>query len=641
MGIRYLSLTISPYGEPRVLGSDTRVVIDGPAFAYHIIRLCSPKHGSTSPFAQPSYQLLGSTAVAWLDELESQGPEVAAIYFDGHLPRDKVAERLERFRKVSRQLNSFFLATPHGVAETKSGTAPVGQNRLFSSSSNKSQWAAGTLPPPPLAVQAICDALRQSDRYGDLTQLVPEEADCYCADSVRIHGGDVVLTSDSDLLVFDLGEEGSVVFLNDIELGGAATKPDGLHVQRSYSPAKIAKRLGLPAKYGVSALAFELYMDSHPPEGKLLENARQATAIKESPGAYLTFMKQYSLFPLELGSSTALTPAELCNMDSKLSELAIQCLSLSSPESGSGNPAESSGPDRDCSPLRIFLPTLVDAWTHASAWEMGSSIRELAYRILRLGLPKQPAEVQEYRRLTTAASSGGTRVSLPGVDAAGEVAKSCTELMAQISKIRDPLSRNQKDEDTSSDLVWAVLSMYQDIQQSQDSGKESLVLHLLSRGTDPDGAIRDCGTWDVLHVVAQLQATLYSLRMLKQALDFAASRAARKDADGDGKPPFPPALEELSTLLSYHLPPITAHCSVHEIKDLPRRLKEAGGLELLRDLAGLKEPIKFGADAARLAKKKRKRSAQTERKGSDSKPGPRPAAITRNMFSLLDALGTG
>ncbi|KLU85976.1 hypothetical protein MAPG_04995 [Magnaporthiopsis poae ATCC 64411] len=640
MGIRYLTVTTSPYGEPRVLGSDTRVVIDGPAFAYHIIGVCSPKHGPTSPFAQPSYELLGSTAVAWLDELERQGPQVAAIYFDGHLPRDKLAERLDRFRGVSRQLNNFFLATPHGVAESESRTSPVDRNKLFSSSSNRPSWAAGTLPPPPLAVQAICDALRQSDRYGDLTQLVPEEADCYCADSVRIHGGGVVLTSDSDLLVFELGEEGSVVFLKDIDLGGAATKSDGLHVQRSYSPAKMAKRLGLPAKYGVSALAFELYLDSYLPEGKLLENARQATAIKESPGAYLTFMEPYTLFPLESGPRTAVTPAELCNMDSRLSELAVQCVNLSSPESDSGNPTESSGSERDGSPLRIFLPNLVDAWTRTSAWEMGSSIRELAYRILRLGLPKQPAEVREYRRLTTAASSGGTCVSLPAVDAADGVAKSCAELMAQISKIRDPLTQNQKDEDSSSDLVWAVLSMHQDIQQSQDSGKESLVLHLLSHSTDRDGAIRDCGTWDVLHLLAQLQATLYSLRMLKQVLDFAASRAARKNADGDGKPPFPAALEELSTLLSYHLPPITAYCSVHDIKDLPRRLKEAGGLELLRDLAGLKEPIKFGADAARLAKKKRKRSAQTEQKGAGSKPGPRPAAKPRNMFSLLGALGT-
>ncbi|KAL8399616.1 hypothetical protein RB594_000133 [Gaeumannomyces avenae] len=635
MGIRHLTTTLSPYGEPRVLGADSRVVIDGPALAYHIIGLCSPKHGPTSPFAQPSYQLLGSAAVAWLGELESRGPNVAAIYFDGHLPRHKVAERLERSLKVSRQLNNFFLATPHGVAEAAPKAGPVDPKRLFSRSSKPAQSTAGTLPVPPLAVQAICDALRQSDRYGGLTQLVPEEADCYCADSVRTHGG-VVLTSDSDLLVFDLGEGGSVVFLRDLDLSGHVTKPNGLHVL-SYSPTKIAKRLGLAPNYGLSALAFELHLDSFLTEGKLLAKARQAAAIKESPGAYLTFMEQYRLFPLDSSFNTAIPLAELYGMDSRLAELAVQCLNLGSSESNSANSAVSSRSERDDDSLLIFLPPLVDAWTRTSAWEMGCSIRELAYRILKTGLPATvPAEVREYRRLTTAASSG-TRVSLP-VDSDDDIAESCTELTALMGKIRDHLDQNEKDEASSDDMAWTVLSMREEIQRSQDTGKESLVLHMLRRATDPDGAIRDCGTWDVLHLIAQLQATLYSLRMLKQALDFAASRAARKDADGKSRLPLPPALAELSAFLSYHLPPITAYCSVHDVGDLPRRLKKAGGLELLRDLADLQEPIKLGVDPTRTAKKKRKRQAQAEQgKGSASNP---PAAKARNRFSLLDALAT-
>jgi hypothetical protein len=40
------------------------VVIDGPALAYHVLYICI-RHG----IPQPSYEILGKTAVAWLDEL--------------------------------------------------------------------------------------------------------------------------------------------------------------------------------------------------------------------------------------------------------------------------------------------------------------------------------------------------------------------------------------------------------------------------------------------------------------------------------------------------------------------------------------------------------------------------------------------
>ncbi len=52
--------------------------IDGPGLAYHVLRLCSRKTLRPSPFEQPSYQLLGRTAIEWLDQLESHGISVYA-----------------------------------------------------------------------------------------------------------------------------------------------------------------------------------------------------------------------------------------------------------------------------------------------------------------------------------------------------------------------------------------------------------------------------------------------------------------------------------------------------------------------------------------------------------------------------------
>ena len=70
MGIPHLTSTLEPYAVHGVLDND-RVVIDGPALAYHILHICN-RHG----IVQPSYQLLGDTTIAWLDELVSRGVSV-------------------------------------------------------------------------------------------------------------------------------------------------------------------------------------------------------------------------------------------------------------------------------------------------------------------------------------------------------------------------------------------------------------------------------------------------------------------------------------------------------------------------------------------------------------------------------------
>ena len=63
MGIPRLISTLEPYAVHQVLDNKS-VVIDGPALAYHILYICN-RHG----IPQPSYKILGKTAVAWLDEL--------------------------------------------------------------------------------------------------------------------------------------------------------------------------------------------------------------------------------------------------------------------------------------------------------------------------------------------------------------------------------------------------------------------------------------------------------------------------------------------------------------------------------------------------------------------------------------------
>lgn len=71
MGIPHLKSYLQPYAENGII-KPCSVTIDGPAFAYHIYGLCTRELGS-SPFEQPSYKLLGETAIAWLEQIANYG----------------------------------------------------------------------------------------------------------------------------------------------------------------------------------------------------------------------------------------------------------------------------------------------------------------------------------------------------------------------------------------------------------------------------------------------------------------------------------------------------------------------------------------------------------------------------------------
>jgi len=75
MGIPQFKRHLEPYGERSVL-KQGKVVLDGPALAYHVLSLCSRTTRKTSPFEQPSYELLGKTVIAWLDHIQARGLSV-------------------------------------------------------------------------------------------------------------------------------------------------------------------------------------------------------------------------------------------------------------------------------------------------------------------------------------------------------------------------------------------------------------------------------------------------------------------------------------------------------------------------------------------------------------------------------------
>lgn len=75
MGIPQLKRWLGPHSDrgPMQQGD---VVVDGPALAYYILSVCSQGSRKTSPFQQPSYSLIGSTVIAWLDRVQECGLSV-------------------------------------------------------------------------------------------------------------------------------------------------------------------------------------------------------------------------------------------------------------------------------------------------------------------------------------------------------------------------------------------------------------------------------------------------------------------------------------------------------------------------------------------------------------------------------------
>src|SRR5262249_10214004 len=128
-----------------------------------------------------------------------------AIYFDGALPPEKLPTRMERTATNTLNARQFYQGNPRGCpADTffSSREAAV----LF----NVQQGRGRELPYNPFTVPTVIDAIRRSPRWANITHIVPGEADAFCA-AAAAEAPRTVLTTDSDLLVYDLGES-SVVF---------------------------------------------------------------------------------------------------------------------------------------------------------------------------------------------------------------------------------------------------------------------------------------------------------------------------------------------------------------------------------------------------------------------------------------------
>ncbi|EAA32554.2 hypothetical protein GE21DRAFT_6677 [Neurospora crassa] len=572
MGIPHLRKHLEPYAQRGAI-QPSSLVIDGPALAYHILNLCRINTIKSSPFEQATYELLSRTTLEWLDRARTCGLTISRIFFDGYLPTSKTHERTKRLMKTSKELQGFHRKHVNGLTQGRPGWNSNRKVGLFPEAQPSQN---GVSPPPPaFFVPSIIDTLRQSEHYASQTSVVPGEADVFCAQYVREHGG-TVLTSDSDLLVHNLGPNGSVVFFSDMECNVAGTEITGLQ----FKSADICERLSLQPEDGLSCLAFELVIDPHITFEQAVSKAKSKHSVVAYPGAHKEFIEQY-LSP-ETGSQI---PVEASvTLDPRISEIVLRC--------------------RDEKPA-MYLPFLLDSPTRTSAWESSKDIRQLAYAILQTVTGSPIPTVAEFRRLDQ--PSAGTPVKVPPISEVEMDAAVLEDVLSSIIKaVKKPKA------------VWMTLSVYQDVVMTTSQGKvQPLSLKVLQQAVDEK---LDTTSWESVHFLAQCQATYYSLRMLQQIMQHAASQ-------GKG---LSPALKELQDCLT-KLPSLPDFPTIFNFPEMLRLIIDNKGLSCLTKICADQDDMVPQLEAIMQPKKQPK---SNKRKNSQE-PEARPRS--NNPFALLDA----
>lgn len=350
------------------------------------------------------------------------------------------------------------------------------------------------LPASAFLVPAVLDALRTS-KYASITSVVPGEADLFCA-RAALEPSRTIFTNDSDLLLYDLGTSAEVIFFHQLELQsshGASDNCTTLYAHVS-QPAKIASRLGLR---GLRRLAFEIREDESTDLPNAIMRAKQSMKIlaPQSPSirqdAFKKFEQEYDT---KLSGFEAITRAGMpfgtdvsqgSFLDPRVSELV------------------SRGPY----PSSIFLPFLTDDFSRSSAWNASQKLRYFAYSCLVFKNSDTFLEqVSEYVRR-------GARIVEDDVSLLSreETIKYATTLAEKLKKFKDFLA------DFSTHAMWRPYALYEVFGWYVDSAKEPPskdTLTAVFSGTIKDEQL----SWNEVHISAQLQAVLYSLRMLYQIL---------------------------------------------------------------------------------------------------------------------------
>ncbi|PKY00407.1 hypothetical protein P168DRAFT_307694 [Aspergillus campestris IBT 28561] len=493
MGIPRLTRVISPFSEPILLDGRNitpqgelrciqSVVIDGPSMVYHVF----------------------SRLLAWMDpSVQSQDAQPTCD------ERETRALRLEHSRKRLETFQSKF-KTWAPSSRRAHGRRIVDFANVLRSRTVTARY--NDFPHNPFIVPAVFEDLKSRwDRarisevvdgifqkplaldcadfpWADRTVMVPGEADSQCVYMAN-NTGSSILTNDSDLILYDLHSAGSVVFLDSINLSdcNTGTYPDMQIKAMGICPAAVSSRLG------VSDLLFLAYnLRDNPNMGLtgLIQLSKTTYETQSNDPRYLLFAGEY------IGTNLVYFPGDLMhalpqNLDARVSELFCQCK------------IQHAGISDEIP--HMYLPILFEDHMRRCGWWDSRLYRRLGYSILNATLSPSDKHAYIYEYVRRGGRIIRDRISLEDEDWIAE------ETQAFLSRYRSVQSTVGGD--TSSPFFWRVLALY----ELYGPGRASAFLSAeqLSQFLR-FGRMGVAVGWVDVHLSAQIQSVLYSLRILQQ-----------------------------------------------------------------------------------------------------------------------------
>ena len=539
------------------------------------------------------------------------------VYFDGFLPPHKRDIRLDRLKRSLQKLSSHHTVSQKLQPCKRSWDGkPLPLGTVFPSGP-PTQSAFRGLPPATFVVPAVLDALGTS-RYAAIATVVPGEAEVYCATAARENGG-IILSNDSDLFVHDLGN-GAFVYLDSVELRTSETmdrtrnsiccKIVRLEVFR---PPDIAQRLGVKT---LQDIAFQ-FVRRH---SHTLSEAVKATRDQrdsEEEIAYKKFLQEYDAEP-SVSENKQFSPQALARLhtqarflDPRISELICQL------ESNDSDTAE------------VYLLFLIEDPTRSSAWSVSSEQRSFIYSVCALHLKNAThyptTTIKECRRRAQDFVLHPIHLLTHP-----ETLAFAQTLLTQVHLFTSAFAT------LPSPLLYRTYALFTIYLWHLSVSKTPPSRTLLQRALT--GTYTPHPTWEDIHLSAQIQAVLYSLRMIQQVLQYIFS--AIEEALPSELLELAASLEDLPVLAelmpsSWELREMVAGVDVEVVMErLAVLLQEEGG-----DEEGGREVVKEGftnqplaaAPASKTEEKKKRKKGKTKKKSGEVKDEEHQ----NNMFQML------
>lgn len=495
MGIPRLSQDLRPYAEGVTLHSSSQgshqnpdvissMVIDGPSLVYYVYHKLLAYKSLRTPtlVAQiPTYHEINEALRQFLSNLEADNVEVQKLFFDGALPESKHGVRLERMDKLRQQLEAYRKVYPEFPPVSASISAVDSEKALWETpvmSTRKS-----TLPAPPFMVASAIESLR-SGPFKDRVQLVPGEADVFCATMAKETGG-AILTNDSDLAVHDLGATGRVVLLHSLEKKHSLGASYGSIIAFALSPSHVAERMQVTS---LLRFGFERFLDPSLSAAVVRERAKDDSRLEKLHAEYEAFCEQYTDAPTTQLDELAL----LDGLDPRIAEAVV-----TSDESAD-----------------MYLTPIVEDPSRDSSWAYGASIRRLAYSLLLT-----PSVHSKLSKTVTEYARKGRRITPTLIQPVNEsLVREHLRMMLQTLETLKPQPFEGNFGSVTA-LQWYILAFRLVCEQKLEADKPTPSVTQMTRLLGLQPSIASLGSkvqWDDVHLLANMHAVLYSFRILQQ-----------------------------------------------------------------------------------------------------------------------------